>query len=88
MFGNGNQWATAREVLPAQFNMVQSYEREFKVTIHRSLDVLTQANNGKVYPSVTPELTQSLRSTHYDKPILMQPWVLPAGAYGQGHGPT
>lgn len=73
-------------ILPHQFEKVRAYEADFGVTIHRKHDVLTLANEGTPYAAATEELIAQCRSTTYDLPILMQPWVLPAGAYGDSNG--
>jgi 3'-phosphoadenosine 5'-phosphosulfate sulfotransferase (PAPS reductase)/FAD synthetase len=86
VFGNRNQWATGRMILPLQFEKVRAYEAAFGVTIHRKHDVLTLANEGTPYSALTDELIAQVRATTYDQPILMVPWVLPAGAYGDSNG--
>lgn len=86
IFGNRNQWATARKILPNQFEKVRTYEAEFGVTIHRNLDVLTLADQGRPYLFATQELIDQCRSTSYDLPIIMAPWVVPPGAYGDNNG--
>lgn len=86
IFGNQNQWATVAMALPEQFGRIQRYEAEFKVTIHRTLDVGTLAASGTPYPTATPDILQIARQTEYTLPILMTPWELPAGAYGDKHG--
>lgn len=86
IFGNKHQWATARKVLPKQFARVKDYEAEFGITIHRKFDVQTLANSGTPYANATGDLIEKLRATTYDEPILMVPWVLPAGAFGDANG--
>ncbi len=86
VFGNRNQWASGRKILPIQFEKVRAYEAEFGVTIHRKFDVLTLANEGEPYTAASADLIAQCRSTSYDQPILMIPWVLPAGAYGDSNG--
>lgn len=86
IFGNKHQWATARKVLPEQFERVKTYEASFGITIHRKLDVQTLADSGTPYSAATDDLIAQLRATVYEEPILMEPWVLPAGAYGDANG--
>ncbi|MDT8992815.1 phosphoadenosine phosphosulfate reductase family protein [Curvibacter sp. APW13] len=86
IFGNRNQWATGRHILPRQFEKVRAYEAEFGVTIHRKHDVLTLANEGTPYSTATPSLIDLLRIANYDLPVRMSPWELPAGAYGDSNG--
>lgn len=86
IFGNKNQWATGRKILPTQFEKVRAYEADFGVTIHRKHDVLTLANEGTPYAAATDELIALCRSTTYDLPIFMPQWILPAGAFGDSNG--
>ncbi len=87
IFGNKNQWASVAQALPEQVQRIRTHEREFKITIHRKLDVGTLIAQGTVYASATPDILAVARSTRYDLPVLMEPWALPAGAYGESSGP-
>lgn len=87
LFGSKHQWATARLIAPEQFAQVAAKEREYKVTIHRKDSVETRADAGTPY-TVDPYWVEVANSTTYNRPIFMDPWVLPAGAFGEGCGPT
>lgn len=87
MFGSKHQWASVRAIAPEQFNRVAAYEREFRVTIHRSKSVVEQADAGTPY-RFDPKWIAAANKKTWDLPIIVDPWVLPAGAYGEAVGPT
>jgi 3'-phosphoadenosine 5'-phosphosulfate sulfotransferase (PAPS reductase)/FAD synthetase len=87
IFGSKDQWATIREIAPAQFNQVAGYEREFKVTIHRKDSIVQRADEGTPY-ATDPFWVELANSQHFSRSVYMDPWVLPAGAFGEGCGPT
>lgn len=87
IFGSPQQWATIRDIAPSHFQRVADYEREFGVTIHRTRSVVEQADRGYSL-SPDPFWRAVAMSTEYTVPIFMDPWVLPAGAYGDSCGPT
>jgi 3'-phosphoadenosine 5'-phosphosulfate sulfotransferase (PAPS reductase)/FAD synthetase len=78
VFGSKNQWASVRAIAPEQFNLIANYEREFKVTIHRSKSVMEQADAGAPYP-FNPKWVEAANSKTWSLPIFVDPWVLPAG---------
>lgn len=88
IFGNSDQWATIRTHMPHAFEPIANYEREFKVTIHRTRSVDEQADRGIPYPC-SFEMLQIATSTEYNEPIFVENWKLPAGAFkDNGCGPT
>ena len=87
IFGSSNQWASVRAIAPEQFNAIANYEREFKITIHRTKSVVQRADEGRPYP-FDPKWVEAARSREFNLPIFVDPWVLPAGAYGEAIGPT
>lgn len=87
IFGSKNQWATLRDIDPDGFKRIADYESEFGKTIHRSLSVNEQADQGTCYPDAHQWAPIAL-SKEYRLPIFMDPWVLPAGAFGESCGPT
>ena len=91
IFGNANQWASLRAVNPDQFEEVAQREFNSGKTIHRTRSVREQANSGTPYPNTADsELVALATGTHFTEPIRLDPetWTLPAGAYGEGDGPT
>jgi hypothetical protein len=87
IFGGANQWATIREIAPEHFARIANYEAEFKTTIHRTRSVIEQADRGVCYPSAH-QYKHVAMSREYTLPFFVDPWVLPAGAYGDSNGPT
>lgn len=87
IFGSASQWASVKAVAPCKFNRIAAYEREFKVTIHRKLNVEELAAKGTPYP-MDERTMQLAMSTAYDQPIILDAWSLPAGAFGESCGPT
>lgn len=88
IFGSASQWATLQMIAPELFETVARYEEEFGVRIHRDLTVRQLAAKGRPYPSATPEWARIALSEAYDLPVVVDRWVLPAGAYGDSCGPT
>ena len=89
IFGNRNQWASLRQVNPAQFERVAAYEVEFGATIKHKLSVVQEADRGTPYPDMKRKDIAAATSHRYDEPIILPPgaWSLPAGAYGDSNGP-
>lgn len=87
IFGSANQWATLREIAPVKFTRIADYEQEFGFTIHRKLGVNQLADRGTCHPTAH-EWKDVALSHEYTLPFFVNPWVLPAGAYGESCGPT
>jgi 3'-phosphoadenosine 5'-phosphosulfate sulfotransferase (PAPS reductase)/FAD synthetase len=87
IFGSKHQWATIRAIAPEQFESIATYEREFGVTIHRTKPVTVLANEGTPY-ECDPFWVDLANSRQFDRPVFMDPWVLPPGAFGESCGPT
>jgi 3'-phosphoadenosine 5'-phosphosulfate sulfotransferase (PAPS reductase)/FAD synthetase len=87
IFGSANQWATIRDIAPSHFKQIADYERDFGVTIHRTRSVDAQADRGTCHPTAKEWAALAL-STEYKASFFMDPWMLPAGAFGESCGPT
>ncbi len=88
IFGSANQWATVAKYMPDHLNKVIGYEKEFGVTIHRTLSIEEQVDLGTPY-NVEPEVYRLAMSKDYtDDIILSGSWDLPKGAFGDSSGPT
>lgn len=87
IFGSSNQWASVKAIAPRRFIRIANYETQFNTTIHRTRSVEEQAERGTPY-SMDPKIVALAMSTEYNEPIIMENWTLPAGAYGEGCGPT
>jgi 3'-phosphoadenosine 5'-phosphosulfate sulfotransferase (PAPS reductase)/FAD synthetase len=90
IFSGPNEWATLRTYMPEAFASIAGYEREFGITIHRSLTVDEQADRG--VPHIVPlEVLLLAESTEYYADVILPegtPWILPPGAFKKGNGPT
>lgn len=85
IFGSKDQWATVRAIAPEQFAQIARHEETFKVTIHRAESVVTRADKGTPYDT-DPFWVDIANGRVWDAPILVDPWVLPIGAYGDACG--
>lgn len=88
IFGSARQWASLRRVDPKQFERVANAERETGQTIQRKLNVVQLADSASPFEAITPERIARATSSSFDGPVVLDPWTLPAGAYGDAAGPT
>lgn len=92
IFGDPDQWASAKALMPNAFNRVAEYERRFGVTIKRGMTVEQLAAKGESFLPDDPDLAALALSHGYDPRKVLVPeseeWVLPAGAYKRAGGPT
>ncbi len=89
IFGSPDQWATLRLVFPVAFAQVAGREAASGKTIHRTLSVDQLADRGKPFPAATlhPDELAQADDPDWRLPILVDPWTLPAGAFGDHAGP-
>jgi hypothetical protein len=98
IFGQKDQWASARYVAPKMVEKIADYERKFQVvengevtfkgTIHRNLYVDELADKGEVFDGITPDLKKLAMSHQYTSKITTSNWELPSGAYKKSVGPS
>jgi 3'-phosphoadenosine 5'-phosphosulfate sulfotransferase (PAPS reductase)/FAD synthetase len=88
IFGNADQFATARACSPDRFDRLGSYEREFGLTVKRKVSLPQLADAGTPYADATRERIDRAMAHGYDEPILERSWRLPAGAFGDSAGPS
>lgn len=91
IFGNADQFASAYTLSPTQGDEIMMYEDSFGVTIKRNMSLGELIALGTPYRNITPELARMATSTVYDQQIIFndnEDWILPAGAYGDGCGPS
>jgi 3'-phosphoadenosine 5'-phosphosulfate sulfotransferase (PAPS reductase)/FAD synthetase len=93
IFLGADEWASLFELDPDRVRRVAAYEAQFGHTITQGLTVLDQAARGRSFMGDKPEWLRRLalgRAYPADGVLLPQgePWVLPAGAYRRGGGPT
>lgn len=89
IFFSKNQAATARFVLPDQARQVAEYEDIFGKTIKRKGSFTEWADAGEIYPGLKTEWIEVARSTEWpaNRPIILDHWMLPPGAFGESDGP-
>lgn len=88
IFGNGNQFATLRQIDPKGFRVIIDMEQDLDHTMKHDRTLDQVADAGTPYAAVTPERAAILMSTEYNESILIDNWQLPAGAFGESNGPT
>jgi 3'-phosphoadenosine 5'-phosphosulfate sulfotransferase (PAPS reductase)/FAD synthetase len=91
IFGNSDQWASARAINATQIDKIVSYEAEFGYTLKRDEDLSSVIAKGSVYEQIStmPEQVALARGTEYpvEMIIVEGEWQLPAGAYRECGGP-
>lgn len=90
IFASPNQWATLRALYPDVFGEVAALEVASGRTIQRKSNVTALADLGAPYPAALadPALADLVGGTLWSLPLIQDPWVLPAGAYGETAGPS
>jgi 3'-phosphoadenosine 5'-phosphosulfate sulfotransferase (PAPS reductase)/FAD synthetase len=86
IFGNKNQFASTARISPEQVSEVIKLENEFGCTINRKYGLQRLIDSGEVYSSITKELAALATSHNYNQTIIIpedEPWILPAGAFGE-----
>lgn len=86
IFGSKDQWASIRAISPERFAMLVQLEKEFGHTLRNGITLDALADQGRPY-EMDPEMVRLALSTTYDRPIIIDPWKLPRGAYGESAGP-
>jgi 3'-phosphoadenosine 5'-phosphosulfate sulfotransferase (PAPS reductase)/FAD synthetase len=101
IFGNQNQWASARRLLehgrqewealkadqPDQFARVAAYEAQFGTTIHRTRSVVESADLGTPY-QLDPDKARQALAEEFTEQVLLAEWRMPPGAFGESAGPS
>jgi len=92
IFLSPNGIRTLRDIFPEAFEIIASHEDRFGVTIQRNASWRDLAERGVPYAAALarPDLVAQARSREWYLPIVVSPeeWELPAGAFGEGGGPT
>ena len=91
IFGNKHQFASAACINPERANELIIFESKFGYTIKRNTDLQTLISSGIPYQHISENLSRLAASYIYNKPIIIpqdEPWILPAGAYGENCGPN
>lgn len=88
IFSGPNEWATVRLHMPDAFDAVAQREREFALTIHRTLSVDEQADRGIPHVCQLEMLLLAESKTYYAEIIVPEgTWQHPPGAFKRGNGP-
>jgi 3'-phosphoadenosine 5'-phosphosulfate sulfotransferase (PAPS reductase)/FAD synthetase len=90
IFSSKNQIASVKELDPVRFEWVCKKEEQFGKTIHRSKSWREQVTKGTSYDAIAknPDIAELAMSEEYSESIIVDKWVLPAGAFGESTGPT
>jgi 3'-phosphoadenosine 5'-phosphosulfate sulfotransferase (PAPS reductase)/FAD synthetase len=89
IFGSPNQWASALAVDPGSVHKLAGYEVEFGKTIDRNMGVMEKAGKGCAYAKTADrELVAEALDENWDRPVFVDDWQFPAGAFGEGAGPS
>ena len=89
IFASPATWATVRLVFPDAFQRVRVREAATGRTIHRAFDVAQLADRGTPFPAALahPDELAQAEDVEWRMPITAEPWMLPAGAFGDASGP-
>ena len=88
IFGSDSQWASVNKIAPNHIKSIDEYERKFGVTIHRTKSVMERIADASPYDSIDPVTVKLALSKEYFGLIKTSSWKLPAGAFGESHGPS
>lgn len=89
IFSTPDQFASAAQVSPAHALEICGYEESFGCTIRRDRSLRSCIASGKPYAQITPQYIRLANSRGYDQSIILppdEPWILPAGAFGESCG--
>lgn len=87
IFASPDQWASVYKMAPQRVIKIHNYEKEFGVTLRRDGDIMKAVARGKAF-DMDPHYVQLAMSEEFTDPIFVDNWKLPAGAFGEGCGPT
>lgn len=91
IFGNADQWATARAVSPDRFDAIADYEESFGVTLKRKGTLRELVTKGTPYPMTELELAACRSESYAYESVLLpagEEWTQPKGAFGESCGPS
>lgn len=87
VFLNKDGWASVKDIVPERFERLVAYEESFGTTLHRTMPLRELAARGKSHVSDRKWVEIAL-STDFNLPMVLDPWRLPPGAYGENAGPN
>lgn len=93
IFGNADQWASARAIAPGMFARVAAAEARFGKTIDRRRSLPEMAAAGTAYAAIgeNRDAVAEALDPGWAGEVLVpegQEWAMPAGAFGRGPGPS
>ena len=96
IFGNANQFATARYISPLEGEKLAQLEERFsdfhgkRVTMKRKDSIRDLYSKGEVYPAAleNDSALKQAQSETYTEAIFVKNWTLPAGAFAESCGPS
>lgn len=89
IFANKNQRASEQLVSPDRFNAFSKKEKSTGKTVNRDFSVVELADVGTPYEaSSNPFWLRLSQSEEFHLPVVVDNWILPAGAFGESHGPS
>ncbi|NES64390.1 MAG: phosphoadenosine phosphosulfate reductase family protein [Okeania sp. SIO2D1] len=100
IFGNSNQFASAKVAVPEQFAEMEKLEKSSGQTIKPPVkrkgsepertSIGAIAAKGTLYAAMTPEIIAELTDPDWDLhyPVYVKKWKMPSGAFGEGSGPS
>lgn len=96
IFGNANQFATARYISPQEGEKLAQLEEKFsdfhgkRVTMKRKDSIRDLYEAGEVYPATleNASVVKLAQSEVYTEEIIVKAWTLPAGAFSESCGPS
>lgn len=96
IFGNANQFATAKEIAPEEGEKLAQLEQTFSdfhkkpVTMKRKETIRELYSKGEVYSEAleNPRIVKLAQSEIYTDVIFIDEWELPAGAFSESCGPS
>lgn len=89
IFGNCDQFATAKDLAPMQFEKLAEVEDEIGFTLKKDKPIREFTAKGQSFAADTPEeIRTACSSRTYDLPVIDQDWVLPTGAFKKDGGPV
>lgn len=96
IFGNADQFETARFISPLQGAKLAEFEDKFsefhgkRVTMKRKDSLRDLYAKGNIYEATkeNPQLVRLANSKVFNEPIFVDNWILPSGAYSESCGPT
>ena len=88
IFGNADQFKSAATISPDQAERLIELEEQFGTTMKRNKSLRELLEDGEAYDAMSDELVKLAISEEYTEPMFMDEWILPAGAFGEGCGPS